>query len=67
MLLALAMTGLFLSKFHSGWNLIYTAFYTSVNSNDNILRIMQLFHAKGGLRFEQQINAIGSLPADMWV
>lgn len=65
--LALAMAGGFLSKFHNSWASLAAALSESDTAEETISRIMRLLHAKGGVRFEQQLKAIGSVPHGMWV
>lgn len=65
--LALAMAGGFLSKFHNCWSALAASLASATTCDETIFRIMRLLHTKGGLRFEQQLKAIGSLPSGMWV
>lgn len=65
--LALAMAGGFLSKFLNSWTALAASLASSPSCDETIMRIMRLLHTKGGLRFEQQLKAIGSLPTGTWV
>lgn len=65
--LALAMSAGYLSKFHASWGSLADVLGQSKNADETILSILSLLHTKGGVRFEQQLKAIGTLPQGIWV